>query len=463
MINKQIEYIRKQQKLSQKEFAEQIGVSRQMVSDWERDISSPSIEKLIIISNMFNISLDYLIKGVNYENKIKKESNIKDIFKISNINETNSFLFGKIGKMYVSTKENEMIGSSCVLGKSGSGKTRTIIIPNIYQMIKRNESGIVIDTKTELWNKTKDALQAAEYNVKILNFSNYKQSVGWNIISFLADLYKKDIFYCEKYIDLICDYLISDKNIHHLEYVIFKTILHEMLSNDKIDKNTTTLLNFIKYSNLDSFLNYIKTLNSCNAGYMLNLVDKLSIKNAFENLTALLERFFNSPSCMNVFNTNEFNFQELIDRKTIIFIQNNEFSDDINILNSMFIDLLTYYLYDYCPKENKINLFLDECCAMFKHLKTIKYLIKSTPISPYNTIMCFQSLYQLQMTDGEIRHFLNLFNNIIYLGTYSCYDSEFFSNLFDMETQNSEHELFIMRNECPAQKIVKDFNIINIM
>ena len=54
--------VRKNNNLSQEEFAELIGVTRQSVSNWERGTCYPDIETLIIISNKFNISLDNLLK-----------------------------------------------------------------------------------------------------------------------------------------------------------------------------------------------------------------------------------------------------------------------------------------------------------------------------------------------------------------------------------------------------------------
>lgn len=48
--------------LSQEALAEKLMVSRQAVSKWESGVTLPETEKLIIISNMFGVSLDYLLK-----------------------------------------------------------------------------------------------------------------------------------------------------------------------------------------------------------------------------------------------------------------------------------------------------------------------------------------------------------------------------------------------------------------
>ena len=54
--------LRKEQNLTQEQFADMLKVSRQSVSKWELDSTYPDTEKLIRISKIFDCSLDYLLK-----------------------------------------------------------------------------------------------------------------------------------------------------------------------------------------------------------------------------------------------------------------------------------------------------------------------------------------------------------------------------------------------------------------
>lgn len=54
--------IRTKNKLSQEEMASKFNVSRQTISKWESGMSYPEIDKLISISEMFDVSIDYLLK-----------------------------------------------------------------------------------------------------------------------------------------------------------------------------------------------------------------------------------------------------------------------------------------------------------------------------------------------------------------------------------------------------------------
>lgn len=61
-LSEKIQLLRKENKYSQEELAAICNVSRQSVSKWEADIALPETEKLIILSNIFHITVDTLIK-----------------------------------------------------------------------------------------------------------------------------------------------------------------------------------------------------------------------------------------------------------------------------------------------------------------------------------------------------------------------------------------------------------------
>jgi transcriptional regulator with XRE-family HTH domain len=62
-LQNQIKKYRTTMKLSQEELAEKVFVSRQTVSNWENGKSYPDIHSLLLLSSLFEISLDELIKG----------------------------------------------------------------------------------------------------------------------------------------------------------------------------------------------------------------------------------------------------------------------------------------------------------------------------------------------------------------------------------------------------------------
>ena len=77
--------LRKQKGWSQEELGNNLDVSRQTISKWESGQSTPEMEKLVKISEIFEISLDELIIGIKNEVKDSVEENKDDKPKKSKI------------------------------------------------------------------------------------------------------------------------------------------------------------------------------------------------------------------------------------------------------------------------------------------------------------------------------------------------------------------------------------------
>lgn len=76
-LGSHIRKLRKDKGWNQDEFAQKAYVSRQTVSNWENEKSYPDIQSLLLMSDLFGVTLDELIKG-DVE-VMKKEINQTDI------------------------------------------------------------------------------------------------------------------------------------------------------------------------------------------------------------------------------------------------------------------------------------------------------------------------------------------------------------------------------------------------
>ncbi len=94
-ISKRIQRLRKSMGFSQEQLADKIGVSRQAISKWESDQATPTLENLIELASIYNISVDELIgieeikeeiKEENKEQESKEEENKEQESKIKNSN-----------------------------------------------------------------------------------------------------------------------------------------------------------------------------------------------------------------------------------------------------------------------------------------------------------------------------------------------------------------------------------------
>lgn len=79
-LGKQIKKYRQELQLSQEELADHVYVSRQTISNWENDKSYPDVTSLVLLSEIFQISLDKLIKGdIDTMKEVIKQEEIKKL------------------------------------------------------------------------------------------------------------------------------------------------------------------------------------------------------------------------------------------------------------------------------------------------------------------------------------------------------------------------------------------------
>ena len=83
-IGEKIRALRLQQKMTQEQLADRLGVSYQSISRWENGITYPDIEFLPAIANYFSVSLDYLMGQDDIE---KRRAIKKQINRIANMSE----------------------------------------------------------------------------------------------------------------------------------------------------------------------------------------------------------------------------------------------------------------------------------------------------------------------------------------------------------------------------------------
>lgn len=87
-LGQKIFELRNKQKMSQGDLAEKLNVSRQSISKWETDASVPELDKLILLSDLFNITIDELVRDELPEKDTdgEKESTEKSNSEIVTIN-----------------------------------------------------------------------------------------------------------------------------------------------------------------------------------------------------------------------------------------------------------------------------------------------------------------------------------------------------------------------------------------
>ena len=65
--------LRKKANLSQEQLADKLGVTRQAISKWESGQNKPEADKILLLSDIFHVTTDQLLKGTENSKKTKNE------------------------------------------------------------------------------------------------------------------------------------------------------------------------------------------------------------------------------------------------------------------------------------------------------------------------------------------------------------------------------------------------------
>ena len=78
-LGQRIHELRTAAGLSQEQLAERLDVSRQAISKWELDASTPDLDRLVLLSRLFSVSLDQLASGTLPGAAAPKEPDIRQL------------------------------------------------------------------------------------------------------------------------------------------------------------------------------------------------------------------------------------------------------------------------------------------------------------------------------------------------------------------------------------------------
>ena len=72
-LGQKLKALLKDNSMTQEDLAERLEVSRQAVGKWVNDKGIPEVGKLVQISNLFGVSMDYLLKRITKKKTYQKK------------------------------------------------------------------------------------------------------------------------------------------------------------------------------------------------------------------------------------------------------------------------------------------------------------------------------------------------------------------------------------------------------
>lgn len=336
---------------------------------------------------------------------------------------------------YVDSTESH----SLLIGSTGSGKTRRIILPLISFLLYNNESVIVTDPKGELFEQTSGAFKDKGYKIITLNFRDPRRSDCWNPLAVPYQYFQ--IGQIDKAMEMINDIALNimyddDKSKDPfweksaVDYFMGLTLgLCEDARPEQITLNNISYMNTSGQEKFGIRSNYIKeyfmlkskysNAYTCASGTIEAPDDtRASIISVFQQK---LRVFTSQENLSQMLSHSNFNLEDIGASKTIVYLIIQDEKSTYHPLATAFIKQCYEVLIDCAIKNNgklpvRTNFILDE----FGNLPPIidmTSIVSAARSRNIRLTMAIQSNKQLDSVYGEssAEVIKNNCNNLIFL------------------------------------------------
>lgn len=322
-----------------------------------------------------------------------------------------------------------------VLGETGSGKTRRVILPTIRLLAKSGRSMIISDPKGEVYKKTASSLLKNGYEVHVLNFRSPSRGKRWNPLAYIekmcrsGDVEDRDHAYLmlKDLARIISTIIHSEKdsfweNEAQKMFIGFSQLIIENCPEGSLTFENISILAKECSAELNQGGGALAALNRSSSNnvrfkdYVLSL-DRSSIisANLFALVTApsdtrnsmvsvfegMMADFINQQSLLDLFASSEFDVSELGRKPSALYFVLPDDSDAMYAIATVFVKQTYSALVSLADNnqsgklDNEVSFILDEF-ANFATIPAVESMLTAARSRGITfTIVC-QSMEQLQ-------------------------------------------------------------------
>ena len=314
-----------------------------------------------------------------------------------------------------------------VIGSTGSGKTQSIMLPQLRLAIKAQESFIVHDVKGEIYDDLSGELKNQNYNTIVINLDDPTIGNNFNPLSLPYELYKngqkdKAIELLENVGYYFCCNETFNANIdpfwNNSATSLFIGLALYLFDNAKEEEiNISSLLSIV--SDFDKLSEQVKKYNKTSPTY-INLSNIILAPNDTKGsiLSVFIQNmrlFVSRETLLEMLSISDFDIKDIQKNKTALFIISNNKSTSKRLIPLIIEEC--YYAARYInDKTRRLNIVIDD----FENLIPIKDFNNMLTLARGCNIkfsVFIRSILELRNTYGaEGTEILKMvFGNIIYL------------------------------------------------
>jgi len=360
---------------------------------------------------------------------------------VGNISHNRGVILGMLdGKAVCLPEKTRMNRNVAVFGASGSMKSRAYARNVIFQCVRRGESLIVTDPKSELYGDMRIYLEENDYLVKVFNLIDPENSDSWNC---LGEIEGQEIM-AQLFSDVIIKNTGSEKGDHFWDNAEMNLLKALVLYVDQgfppEGRNigqVYKLLTLNSEQELNSLFDMLPISHPAKAPYNIFKQAADSVRSGvIIGLGTRLQVFQNKMIC-NITSHDEINLTLPGKQKCAYFCITSDQDSAFDFLSSLFMSFVFIKLVRYADKYGKsgrlpvpVHILADELanggCTIADLTKKIS-TIRSRDLS----ISCiFQNLPQMQnrYPDNKYQEIIGNCDTQLFLGCTDEMTAEFISN-----------------------------------
>lgn len=310
-----------------------------------------------------------------------------------------------------------------IVGETGSGKTRRIILPSIRLMAKTGQSMVLSDPKGELYRKTSAGLREKGYEVKVINMRSPRQGCRWNPFTLVEKLYNsgseedrdKALIMAEDIINLMKSSCASEKDpywenaasqyIRGLILLMLEYAPRGCLTLQHLYEAETEMSRMLSGS--DELLNlFLRSLPS-DSHIKQNLSSVLSLQQVSTTLgcvcsvaETILGTYIRQSAIRHLLSDTDFDIEEIGRKSVALFIILPDDSDSLYPLATLLVSQIYSALVALADSlggklPNRVNFILEEF-ANFAVLNSIGSMLTASRSRGIRFILVCQNVGQLE-------------------------------------------------------------------
>lgn len=286
-------------------------------------------------------------------------------------NVTGTILGTKNGKIISTKKLPRFNEHKAIYGATGSGKSSSFAIPMIYGVIKRGESIIMTDPKSELYNETSRYFRENGYEVKVFNLVECWHSDSWNCLNEIGD----DPLMAQTFADIIIkntsdgkkgDPFWENSEMNLLKALSLYVQMHPSIPPNEKNMGTVYDLALTGDTNLASLFNQLSEDHPAKFPYRIFAQAEPKVRTSVVAGFGTRLQVFQNKLIKEITSYNEIDLIAPAKKKCAYFVITSDQESTLDFLASLFFSFLFIKLVKYADSTKNrvcdipVNFLLDE-------------------------------------------------------------------------------------------------------